>query len=233
MRDRFKMSSFIHHIKNLNKKTFIIILIIIIAAIISIGLAFNVTRPYHITAVRSQSKNPGILDIAWKDDEENVVYTVYWSDKEGINVHNVETYKSHKQVIGNKTSIKVPYKFVYFRISKKKFVSKEFMNIVMTDESFCKNNLKIRFLRGNQKDFNSIEVKVLENAEVYRVYHYIGSFEDDAAFQQDYLVKDLVNAVLKIPVIKNAMVFISFLRNGRESKLEFLWNSISDDFWEL
>lgn len=227
------MSSIIQTIKNINKKTFIIIFIIILATIISIGLAFNVTRPYHINSVRSQSKNPGVLDIAWKDDEDDVVYTVYWSDKEGINVHNVETYRSHKQVIGRKTSIRVQYEFVYFRISKKNFVSREFMNTVIMDDSFCKKNLKIRVLRGNQKDFNSIEVKVLENAEIYRVYHYINSKDENTTFQQDYLVKNLTNAILKIPVIKNAMVFVSFLRNGYESELEFLWNSNSDDFWEL
>lgn len=256
------MSTILTRIKNLNKKAIIaistFIIIAILAIIIGIALARNAKKAYHITAIRSISDKPGELDIAWKDDQENVIYTVFWSDREGIHIYDRETFKSHKQVVGHRTTIKVPYKYVYFRISKDDFVSKEYMDVVSVDGSFCKRNLQLEFIgkRGVDVEVNAlategetiskeiqetqtpekteetlepptpqkyitIRAKVLENAEIYRIYH--KTYEETV--HQDYVVEDLTNVNMKIPIIEDAMVFISFFRDGGESQLEFLWHS--------
>jgi len=232
------MNNVIRKIKNLNKKAIItlstLFIIIILAIIVGIALARNAQKPYPITAIRSVSNVKGELDIAWKDDAENVIYTVFWSDREGIHIYNRETFKSHKQVVGHRTTIKVPYKYVYFRISKDDFISKEFMNMVVTDTSFCKQNLQLEFLGkplsklcDEEKRNITIRAKVLENAEIYRIYHKT----EKETIHQDYFVEDLTDVNMKIPVFENSVVFISFFRYGGESKLEFLWHS--DEVGEL
>ena len=167
--------------------------------------------------VRTDSSEPFQVDIAWEDEEPNQIYTVFWSNSAGIKTHRPETYRHSQTVAGNRLRIYAPYKFVHFVIAKATNRSQEFEVPVMQDFSFTYKNLAPRVLKRGHP--TTISVAVIDGAEKYRLYY---QYPDGRILTNDYYVKNSSRVQLKLPVEDDTMVFISMVRDGKESNPEFL-----------
>ena len=209
----------------MNKKRKIIIAVIIIVAILIVvfGILLYSRKTHPIKHIRFESLNPGHVNLAWSDDDDHATYMIFWSNKPGINVHDPQTYKYSKYVGGLRTIIYAPYNYVYFRITKEGFVSKEYIAPVKTDKSFCSKNLETQTIKvGNPIVIN---VNVLENAEVYRVY---SNVNDGEIYYEDFNVLGLDRTNLKITTYPDAIMQISYIKRGEESDTEFLMYNETD-----
>lgn len=193
------------------------IIAVIVIIVIIFGPRFGFHRHPAITMVRTESAEPFHVDIAWEDEEPNQVYTVFWSNISGIKIHKPETYRRSQTVAGTRLRIYAPYKFVYFVVAKATNKTKEFEAPVMQDDSFCNKNLNPRLLKRDNP--MTISVKVLEDAEKYRLYYVKSNGE---TLSHDIYVKDSNRVQLSLQLMDDTMIFISMIRNGRESEPEFL-----------
>ncbi len=225
-----------------------IIISIITAILVAIYAFLRKRFKEPITDVKWVSKVPKYLDITWYDEEPDQVYKIYWSNKPGIKIKNKDTYKyvirvstfSKSIVSGSSIEnhhfarIRAPYNWVYFIVTKSSSSTKEYEAMVKGDTTFNCKNLDVNIMkRGKVGENMAISLKVLENADIYRLYHYLPNGE---TYIQDYMVKGLKTVDIKLPVIEDAMVYISWLFEGFEEELQFLlYNekiSLGEDKWQ-
>lgn len=194
-----------------------IAIITAIIIIVIVTVLFRSRRHPAIVMVRTESSEPHHIDIAWEDEEPNQIYTVFWSNRPGIKIHRPETYRRSQTVAGHKLRIYAPYKFVHFVIAKATNKTQEYEAPVMQDTSFTCKNLNPRILKRGEQ--TTISVRVLEDAEKYRLYY---KKPDGAVLSNDVYVKDSSRVQLKLDMMDDTMIYISMIRDARESSPEFL-----------
>lgn len=191
---------------------------VVVAVAAAMVISFLRGKKYPpITMIRTDSPEPFQVDIAWEDEEEDQIYTVFWSNSPGIKIQRPETYRRSQSVAGKRLRIYAPYKFVHFVIAKINHKTSEFEMPVMQDLSFNAANLGLRTLRRDHP--MTLSVAVLENADKYKLYY---ELSDGSIFSNEVYAKGLRRVQLKLAAYNDAKIFISMIRDNRESNLEFL-----------
>jgi len=211
---------------------FIVVGVILMIAFIFMRLRY---RP-PITCIEAKSHRPNHIEISWSDeDEDDVTYTIYWSNKPGIKVGNNKTYlgskaiklteeqkEKKKETKEVQTNIKTrDYEWIYVVITKEDYVSQEIEVNEIRDRTFVCKNFDIRLLnRANIHDYLTLELDVLEDAEIYRFYHYM--LDNGDTTMEDFNVKGFNRIALKLHRYDNEMVYVTKVVNGKEYDKEFI-----------
>lgn len=107
-------------------------------------------------------------------------------------------------VIGNE--------WLYIIVSKNGFKSPEYEVQVMKDKTFKLENLDMRILtKSSEFSKLTIEVDVLEQAEIYRIYYILPNEE---ILTQDFAINGFSRITLKLNMYQDAMVYISFIKTN-------------------
>lgn len=208
----------------MKKRWIVAVITAAILSVVVIILKYRYRPP--ICMVRTNSPQPNHLDISWFDEELDQIYTVYWSNRPGINVKDPETYKSSQTVasvpgtVNHRFHLTCPYEIVYFRIAKGKVRTREFNVRVLLDDSFAPENLDPRVLARNAKEgVWTMEVRVLKEAEEYRLhYHY----SDGTHAYQDYNTRGMKDVMLKLDTKREAMLTLSYVKSNVRSEEVFV-----------
>lgn len=183
-----------------------------------------------IFGVTWKSKENGKLDIAWYDDEPGNVYSIFWSNRRGVNVKDRSTYLKVAQVITvaqfgttahHLATLEVHEEWVYFVISKGGYFTKEFEAKVEQDDTFDVKKLNLQVLRKPSPTNDIvISLRVFKNVEIYRIskYNSEGSCES-----YDFWVSGVKSVDLRFPLGCDEMVFISSKVGEKWSPREFLF----------
>jgi hypothetical protein len=192
--------------------------------LVAAGVAVSKRLKSPITSITWSSTQPGKLDIAWYDDEKNVIYKIYWSNRKGIRVKDPTTYLHYVQVttlsqmgesMHHKATISLKEEWVYIVITKKGYISSEFEAKIEQYKGFSIANLNVEILKKlDEKEDVNILLTVLDRAETYRISLYL---PDGKCIKYDFDVKNMKTVNLKFPSASDALVYI-------EAKISNIWS---------
>jgi len=117
--------------------------------------------------------------------------------------------------------------WLFVMITKDGFKTREYEIQVKKDQSFICNNLDARIFTRNNDYYNmTIEVDVLDDAEIYRIYTVLNDHEiegnETKTLTQDFMVNGFRRIPLKIQIYDDMMVYISAIKSGIETERIFL-----------
>lgn len=195
------------------------------------GFAASKRLKSPITSISWSSTEVGKLDIAWYDDEPNVMYKIYWSNRKGVRVKDPNTYINYVQVttlsqlgdsMHHKATISMVEEWVYVVITKKGYISSEFEAKIKQHKEFNISNLNVEVLKKamNVNDEMSIAVSVLEQVSHYKILLYAPNGKCD---EYEYYVQGTKTVIMKFPKLFDSIVYIGCKIDDEWSIPEFLF----------
>lgn len=135
--------------------------------------------------------------------------------------------ENDKKIIPNTVLDVKNVDWLFVMITKDGFKTREYEIQVKKDQSFICNNLDARiFTRNNDYYYMTIEVDVLDDAEIYRIYTVLNENEiegnETKTLTQDFMVNGFRRIPLKIQIYDDMMVYISAIKSGIETERIFL-----------
>lgn len=212
------------------KRWFILAIVIVILLLAFLFIRLKYVSP--ITYIQGYSHKSNEVKITWYDDNDSndntnntleQVYVVYLSNKPGIKINNPSTYTHNYIVSGCELKFNTNYNVVYFRVTKSGFTSPEFETLVYKDQNFILNNLQPILFCDKNDGYIHINVRVLQNAELYHVYYMTENEEMKKIMVQDFDVYNQDRIDLKLNKTNNDTIYyISYEKNNIESEPIFL-----------
>ena len=182
-----------------------------VAALTLISKKFK--APIHDVSWNSTPN--GHLVISWYDQDGGETYSVYWSNKKGINVMIPETYRHCIKCvtmtrigdeIHHSITIKPEFEWVYFVIAKRGHFTKEFEANVQHNSSSDSHFDRELIHRDPKAQTETYKLSVSEGVSKYKLFRYL---EDDTVEIQKIPLSSTKNVDVKICTDKTCMYYIA------------------------